>query len=31
MLTGRGNMVDVIPVMVDGRELRIGGGAEQQV
>ncbi len=30
MLTGRGNRVDVIPAMVDGRELRIGGGAEQQ-
>ena len=29
-LMGRGNTVDVIPAVVDGGEVEIGGGAEQQ-
>ncbi len=29
-LMGRGKNVDVIPAVVDGGELEIGGGAKQQ-
>ena len=29
-LMGRGNTVDVIPAVVDGGEVEIGGGAKQQ-
>ena len=29
-LMGRGHTVDVIPAVVDGGEVEIGGGAEQQ-